>query len=448
MPQPHSPSSDDTGAERVKVGFQAFSNLGRVLRYPDFRLLWLGAFLSFTGSWVQNVAQGHYVFHLTGSERSLSLVSFAWSLPVMLFGLVAGSFADRYDKRKLLIWAQIILALNAFFLAIATWFQFVQFWHLVLIAFLNGLVSCVEMPARQSTVSRVVPPEDLATAVPVNAMTFNVARIFGPAIGGIVLATMGVAACYFLNGISFLALVWAVLAIRADLSALQRKEEPVRDLVFLGMRYTMHDQRLRTLFFLETATAIFGLAYMALLPAYVDEAMGMGVNPALSKQGLGYAFTAVGLGAMSALLLVTHLSSSQRKDNVIRVSMWLIGFGLIGLSLYPSPWVAYPLLAVVGMGTVMQINTTNALFQLLSPAKLRGRVLAMHIWAMNGLSPIGLIGFGMLAESTKKHNFHFIGLKLGGVPLVMAIGGLVVLLGALYATLDKVSLQNLDERPD
>jgi MFS family permease len=422
------------------------SKLVRVLSYRDFRLLWIGAFVSFTGSWIQGVAQGYFVYRLTGSESALALVSFCTSVPVFLFAFVAGTMSDAFDKRKVLIVAMLCLSAASLFMSAATYYGFVQYWHIVAVALFVGLVGCVEMPTRQSIVSRVVPPEDLPAAVPVNAMTFNVARIFGPAIGGLILATMGVPLCYLANGITFLALIWAVKAIKADLSPHHREPQPIFDLLFEGMLYTMRDGRLKTLFFLETITAAAGLAYITLLPAYVEQVLGLG--PAPAKQALGMAYTSVGIGALIGLLLITHLAHSDKKGTIIRGAMWAIGVGLILLSVTRSPWLAYPVFGLVGMATIAQFNTTNALFQMLSPERLRGRVLAMHIWALNGLSPFGLLFFGWLAHSTRETGYFRI-LSMGfkvpntGVSLTLQVGGGIMLLGALAATLARKGLSNL-----
>ncbi|MEZ0324839.1 MAG: MFS transporter [Fimbriimonas sp.] len=427
-------------------GMVSGSRLVRVLSYRDFRLLWIGAFISFTGSWVQNVAQGYFVYRLTGSEAALALVSFCSSVPVFLFAFLAGTMSDAFDKRKVLTIAMLCLSAASLFMSAATYFGFVRYWHIVCVALFVGLVGCVEMPTRQSIVSRVVPAEDLAAAVPVNAMTFNVARIFGPAIGGVILSTMGVPLCYLTNGITFIALIWAVRAIQADLTPHPREAQPIRDLLFEGMRYTMRDGRLKTLFFLETITAAAGLAYITLLPAFVEQVMGLGLEPA--KKALGMAYTCVGIGALIGLLVITQLAHSEKKGTIIRAAMWTIGFGLITLSVARSPWVAYPVFGLVGMSTIAQFNTTNALFQMLSPERLRGRVLAMHIWALNGLSPFGILFFGWLAHTTRETGyFHVLSVDIKvantGVSLALQVGGAMMLLGALGATLSRNGLSNL-----
>ncbi len=425
----------------------AKSNLYRVLSYSDFRLLWIGAFLSFTGSWVQNVAQGFYVYQLTGDESKLGFVSFCSSVPVFIFGFVAGTLADAFNKRTVLIITQAIFAAGALFLAVATQYKFVQYWQIVAVSLLLGLVSCVEMPTRQSVVSRVVPPEDLGAAIPVNAMTFNIARIFGPAFGGVLLAKFGVSTCYLMNGISFIALIWAAMAIKADLTSRPREPQPIRDLLMEGFLYTMRDHRLRTLFLLETVTAGFGLAYLPLLPAFVHQVMGVTSDTA-AKHTLGSAYTAVGIGALSGLLMVTQYGDSRWKAKIIRMAMWVLGFGLLALSFASTPILAYPVLAIIGAAGVAQLNTTNALFQLMSPERLRGRVLAMHIWALNGFSPFGVLFFGWLANTTRlDHHFLFAHttytLQSFGVSLSMQLGGFCVLLGAIAASMAKRGLSGL-----
>lgn len=424
------------------------SKLAQVFGYRDFRLLWLGAFLSFTGSWVQNVAQGYFVvYNLHRNEQALAYVSFFWSLPVLLFGLWAGSMADVVDKRRALVNTQILYAMAAIYLAVATWLHWVTYWQIVAIAFLNGCIACIEMPVRQSTVSNVVPPEILPAAVPVNAMTFNVARIIGPALGAFLLQFLGVPFCYLANGISFLALVWAAMAIRANLQAPKHEPQPMWDLVTEGFKYTIRDVRLRTLFVLETLTGVFGLSYLPMLPSYAKEHLHLGDIAA--KGFLGYAYAFIGVGAMTGLLLITQYSDSAQRARSIRFAMWGIGLGLLVLSQTSSHWLIYPMLALVGMCTLMQFNTTNALFQLLAPERIRGRVLSMHIWSLNGLSPFGVLLAGWVAAQSREQGYlPILGWHLHtatvGTPLAMMLGSIVTLIAALAATVPNDGLSNLE----
>ena len=456
MAPPPPPAKADR--RTVKDRF-ADSNLYKVFSYGDFRLLWIGAFLSFTGSQVQNIAQGYFVYRLTQDESKLGFVSFCASFPVFLLGFFAGTLADAFDKRTVLIVTQAIFAAGAFFLAVVTHYHVVQYWQIATVAALLGLVSSVEMPTRQSIVSRVVPPEILASAVPVNALTFNVARVFGPALGALILVYWGVAMCYLLNGISFLALIWAALAIKANLKSHPRAPQPIWDLLIEGMTYTMRDNRLRTLFFLETITAACGLAYIPMLPAYVHQVLGFSFDTLTkqrileqhtdaSKQVLGYCYTAVGIGAICGLLLVIQYAEGHHKAAIVRASMWMIGGGLFILSVTRQTALVYPVLVCMGAASVAQLNTTNALFQLISPERLRGRVLAMHIWAINGFSPFGVLLFGWVASQTRLHHNLLVAstsyrLPSFGVPLSMQLGGLCVVLGAIAASLSRKGLSDL-----
>lgn len=368
--------------------------MARAFRHRDFRILWAGAFLSFVGSWIQTVGQGWLVFEMTGDKGKLALVAFCGMAPVSLIGPFAGALVDTMNKRALLIGCQVALSATALFLALATYVGFVEYWHIVMVALIVGFVGALEMPTRQSIVSRVVPQEDLAAAIPLNALTFNLARLAGPAIGGIVLAGIGVEACYLINGISYIALVFSAMAIRSDLRATAREPQPIQDLVLEGMRYTFSDRTLRTLFLLESAVSVFGIFFISLMPAIAKETLG------LNKQGLGFCYTAMGIGSVFALLVMAASSERPIRALVLRLDMTFMALALLALAFTTYAPLAFFLFAVLGLCAVAHFNTTNTLFQLLSPDRLRGRVLSMHVWALSGLNPIGVIFFGWLAEQT------------------------------------------------
>lgn len=418
-----------------------------MFRHRDFRLLWIGAFVSFVGSWIQNVAQGMLVYELTRDEAKLALVSFCGSAPVAILGPFAGALADSFNKRSLLVLAQTLLGLGAIFLAYAKWAGFIQYGHIVTVALLFGVVGCFEMPTRQSIIGKVVPPEELAAAVPLNAMTFNVARILGPATGTWLYTLAGAAMCYLLNGLSFLGLIWSAIAIRADLKPVAREPQPILDLLLEGMRYTFKDPRLRTLFVMEGIVSAFGLAYLALLPAFAGQMLEVQVGPALAQMTpeqithdtarlLGLAMTSIGVGGIVGLILTTALSQRPVKARLIQIAMTTMGTALTLSAFIRTPWIACICFAVMGGTAIMQFNTTNSLFQLLSPERLRGRVISMHVWALSGIGPFGTLFFGWLARQTKgdpTSPFH-------GIPLVMLIGGGCVLLGALWGFLNRAKL--------
>jgi MFS family permease len=416
---PTDEAQKDSLLERLQT-----SRVYRVFGYRDFRLLWTGAFLSFIGSWTQTVAQGYLVYQLTKSTYLLGLVSFFSMLPVTIVGPLAGSLTDTLDKRKLLVITQSVFATGALFLAAATYYGFVQYWHIVVTALVLGTVSAIEMPTRQSIVGRVVPQEDLPTAIPINALTFNLARLVGPVIGGILLTAIGPEACYLVNGLSFSALIFAGLAIKADLRATAREPQPIWDLVTEGALYTFRDVRLRTLFILEAIVSMFGLFYLTQMPAIAADILHVG------KSGLASAYTVVGIGSIAALAAVMMLADRPIKALLIRVAMSVMAICLMLVGLTQNLWLAYVLFAAMGMCAVTQFNLTNTLFQTLSPERLRGRVLAMHVWALSGLGPFGVFFFGYLAQKV-------------GLPIALQVGGACVGIGALYGWIFRQGLEGI-----
>lgn len=398
------------------------SKFYRVFRYRDFRLLWIGAFLSFIGSWVQNLGQGVLVYEMTGSKERLALISFFSMVPVTILGPFAGSYVDKMNKRALLVWTQVLLGLSAFAVAYLTWTKLIRVEHLFIVAILNGVVSCFEMPARQATVSAVVPKEDLPIAIPFQGLTFNLARVFGPAFAALLLARFGVESCYLINGISFVALIFAGLAIKADLSAKADRASGMFDLIMEGLRYTWMEKRLRMLFLLETGVSFFSLFYLVQMPAIAKDMLHLG------KEGVGIVTTAVGIGAILALVVTTKTADRGVKGLLIRISVTAIAVGLILLSFSTTLWTAIPVLILLGMANVTIFNTCNSLFQLIAPERLRGRVISMHIWALSGIGPIGVYPFGWLAEHK-------------GLPMALQVSAAFTIFLALWAWIRNMSLE-------
>jgi MFS family permease len=362
---------------------------------------------------VQNVAQGYLVYELTRDPAKLAMVTLCGTLPVAIIGPFAGTLADVVNRRVMLVAAQACFATTAMTMALLTYTGLIQYWHFLVAATFIGIVACIEMPLRQSVVSKVVPKSDLAAAIPLNAMTFNFARLFGPAIGGQLLEYFGPHLCYFVNGCTFSGLIFAALAIRADLRATQREPQPVKDLLFEGMRYTIRDPRLRTIFILEVIVSAFGLAYLALMPAIARDQLGLG------KVGLGHALSAIGIGALVGLVMVAALADKPIKATIVRSAMTALGLSLLLLSQATNPYVAFVILALAGASGVAIFNTCNALFQLLSPARLRGRVLSMHVWALSGVGPLLLPAFGWIAREYSTQ-------------MSVLLGGAAVLVGAAW----------------
>lgn len=378
--------------------------------------------LSFVGSFIQRVAQQELIFDLTGSYSKMGQISFWSSIPVAIVGPFAGLMVDIFHKRGLLVVTQVIFAAASGFLAVATYRGWITFDQMLIVAIITGFTSAFEMPTRQATLSSVVPFEDLSAAIPLNSLTFNSARLIGPAIGGILIGIGGPGLCYSVDAASYFFLIFAALAIKSDLSTRPRTE-PIKDLIFEGVWYTLRDVKLRTLFILESITAGFALLYLAVLKAYTQDVLH------LNTTGYALSMSAIGIGTISALVMVSMRADQPDKKPLLLGSMATISVGTILAGFVHVWWIAIPLFIVVGGGIIIQFNTTNALFQTLAPPRLRGRVLSMHMWALSGIGPFGVLWLSDLAEATKNSSFF-----LRGIPLGFVIGGVAVGLGAIWGT--------------
>jgi MFS family permease len=373
---------------------------------------------------VQNTGQQWLVFDITGSEQALGLMTFIGAAPMFFLSPFGGWLADRANKRVVLVCCQSLFALSAFALAIAVWQGVATFWLITAVAFINGCTSVIEIPTRQSMISNIVPPEDLASALPLSAATFNTARILGPAIGGLILGTYGPAACYFINGLSFSAIIFAILAIKADLRSTQDRSASIREALFEGIRHVHANRAFRTLVGMMMVTALCGLFYISMLSAFAGSVLKVGA------QGFGMLLTSTGVGAIVGLITIASLSSRNIKGWIPIVSMCGLGSALTILSFTHTLLQSCLALGMLGIFGVGQMVGTNTALQYFSPPELRGRVISVHVWSMAGLNPVGALVFGALGE------------KLG-LPLTFRIGGCIVLFVGLMVLLVAQSLKVL-----
>ncbi len=362
------------------------------LRIADFRWLVLGAFVSFIGSQIQNISLGFYVYQLTGDKAKLGLVYTLTSLPFLLFGPIVGALADVWNKRLCMNICMIGMGLFAAYLGYASQHHFLTFEQILVASFLSGCLQTLEAPSRQCIVRQVVPASMMSQAIPFQAMAFNMSRVVGPAIGGIAAEVWGTTACFYINAVSFLALVGSMILIKADLGSTTKDHQPIKDLVVEGIRYTFRHDALRTLFWMESATSLLGVWYLTQMPAIAKSMLGLGAS------GLGIASSFVGFGAIGALVTLAIHSKKPYKPLLVRASMTLFSVMLICLGFVHTALLAYPIFLITGFATVMQFNTTNTLFQLMAPPQMRGRVLSMHFWAISGASTVGTLIFGWLAQ--------------------------------------------------
>lgn len=364
------------------------------LRYRNYRLWFIGQTISLMGTWMQSVAQQVVVYLLTDhSKIALGTVSFAGSIPTLFLMLPAGALADRFNKRRILLATQITMMLLALILAVLTATGVVQFWHIVLLATGLGIANSFDAPTRQAlAVELVEDRRDLLNAIALNSMMLNLARIVGPAVAGLILAFLHPAWCFALNGLSFLAVIFALLRMRMPEGRPALEAEPLTVQLREGLKYIGSHTVVRTVIALVAVSSIFGFSYSVLLPAFAIDLLHIG------ESGVGLLQTAVGVGAVSGALTVASLGRSRRKGFLLTAGSLLFPAAVLGLAFSPYLPLTLLSLALAGFGFVTQNSTSNTLIQTVVPDKLRGRVMGVYMMMFFGTTPFMSLMAGGLAQ--------------------------------------------------
>ncbi len=363
----------------------------RALRHGEYRVFWTGNFVSNIGSWMQNVAQGWLVLQLTNSPFWLGLVGFAQQMPALVFSLLGGVIADRTSRRRLLLTTQTTMMLLALLLAVLTTLHWITVRQIVLIAVLAGTTMALNAPTYQAALRDLVPREDTLNAIALNSIQFNLSRVLGPSFAGFAIAGLGIAACFYLNALSYVPLLFVIA--RVDFPALQSREvNSLRAEMAEGFRYVREHHAIRTLVLLVALVSMFGLPYLVMMPAFARDVLNVGAT------GLGYLVAAAGAGALLGGVHLAMLKSHRRRGPVVLGAAMIFFAAILLFCLSRKPLLSGLLLAVVGGAMVSSVATVNSLIQTLVPDSIRGRVLSMHTMAYLGFTPLGSLLVGALAE--------------------------------------------------
>jgi predicted MFS family arabinose efflux permease len=387
---PTSPAVPPAGERRPQITLrQTFASL----QHRNYRLWFAGQGISLTGTWMQSTALGYLVFDLTRSPAYLGYVGFATGLPAWLFMLYGGVIADRVPRRKLLLVTQTAMMALAVLLMALTALRVVEPWHILAIAFALGLVNAFDAPARVSFVTELVERDDLTNAVALNASIFTAATAVGPAVSGILYAAVGPAWCFALNGLSFLAVIGALLLMRLKPRVIAARIGSARDQLMAGLRYGAGHPLIRTLLALAGTCALFGMSVVTLLPAWAVTVLGG------DSTTNGLLNSARGIGALVAALSIAAWGRSGRRGRLLTLGSFVYPALLMVFSLLR--WQPLSLLALMasGWGTISMLNLCNATLQTTAPDELRGRVMSLHTLMMFGLTPAGALLAGTLAEN-------------------------------------------------
>lgn len=384
----------------------------RALRHRNFRLFFFGQGTSLIGTWMQNIAQGWLVLELTNSAFWVGAVSALTSLPILIGSLPAGVFVDRVNKHRLVILTQALSALQALVLAVLLWAHAIALWQVAVIAVFLGAVNAVDTPARQAFMVELVGKEDLGNAIALNSSAFNAARVVGPSVAGVLISVVGLAWCYFLNAVSYLAVIWGLAAMR-----LPRFERPERAgsgwaRFREGARFVRGDRRILALVTLMAVMSVFGYPYLVLMPVFARDVQRVGAT------GLGFMMATMGVGAVVAALGLAVMERRVRKGAVL---LWTGPiFGLAVAAFAVSPWfpLALVILPISGGAMILNSAVANTLIQTIVPDHLRGRVMGFYAFVFLGMAPFGAFQAGWAAEQV-------------GAPVAVAVGGLVCVLASL-----------------
>lgn len=385
----------------------------------DFRVFWIGQLISFSGTWMQSTAQGWLVYSLTRSPLFLGLVATAASLPVLLFTLFGGLAADRFRKRNLLIVTQSLSIIPALSLGLMTDLRIITACHIIVIAFLLGIVNAFDLPARQSFLVEMVEKGRLTNAIALNSAAFNGARIIGPLIAGLTIAYVGIAACFYINALSFFASIAALIKIKGSAvkgsriygAGIKRIIPYLRDLGE-GLAFVKKNKEVFRIMILVATYSLFGIPFVTLLPVFASDMLMVG------PKGLGYLGGASGLGAFTAAIIIAYKGEIKAKGTIMSLAGSIFSLSLLGFSISRDYHLSLVILIFTGWGIVSFLALGNSIVQLSVADELRGRVMSVYTLLFLGLSPLGNSLIGLLAD-------------LFGADRAISIGSIVCMLMTL-----------------
>jgi len=393
------------------------------LRHRNFRLFWIGQCLSLIGPWMQNIGQAWLVLELTHSALKLSLITMVQFLPMMFLSLPLGTLIDKIPKKKMLIFTQTAMMVLAFVLATLTYFKVVQYWHILILSLLLGIVNTLDMPTRQSYMPEIVGREDLMNAVALNSSIYNLARIIGPAIAGFMIGWMGIAVCFYLNGLSFIAVIIGLMMINAPSIVVGKIDSGIiKDVIreaWEGLEYIFRKGALLRPLLLMAFLAVFVMNYNNIIPIFAQQNLGMDAS------GYGLLMTVMGVGSFIGALTV-----AVRHKQGPKIAYQLAGaigssFFLIILGITLNIWLIWLLLFIIGFCSTLFTSMINSTLQLNSDDHMRGRVMSIYSLVFVGFIPLGSLYSGFLME-------YF------GAPGCMIISGII----GTIASITVISLRN------
>jgi len=366
----------------------------RALKHRNYLLFFFGQGISLVGTWIQQIAISWLIYRLTNSPLIMGVIAFVGSIPALIVSPFAGVVIDRINKYKCVILIQILFMLEALALAILTLTGVVQVWHIVIISTLMGITNSIDMPLRQSFVVELVEgSDDLSNAISLNSSSFNLARLLGPAIAGVLIASVGEGTCFLINSLSYIAVIGSLLAMKIDSKPITKaKKMEIFEELKEGFNYAYKSLPIRYAILYLGGASFIGMAFPVLMPIYAKAILHGGA------QTLGFLMSASGIGALIGALHLASKRSVAELDKFIIAASILFGISLIGLALIPNLIFASIFMFLTGLGMVTIMASSNTLIQHWVDDKIRGRVMSIYTMAFIGTAPLGSLCGGAVAD--------------------------------------------------
>ena len=408
-------------------GLSGIKDIFRSLKYRNFRLFFMGQSISLIGTWMQRVALPWLVFHMTGNIFLVGVVSFAAQIPAFLLASFAGVMSDRWNKYRIIITTQSLSMVQAIILTILFYSGSIAIWNIIVLSIIMGCINAFDIPARQSFYIQMVGKSDLGNAIALNSSMVNSARLLGPSIAGILIATAGEGMCFLINGASYMVVIVSLLSMRISLKRNPKKEVQVMKELKEGFAYVFGFAPIRSVILLLALVSLMGMPYNILMPDFAKTVLKGDAHT------YGFLMGASGLGALSGAIYLAWRKDISGMGRLIAMAAGIFGSGLIILSFSRMFSLSLILMVIAGFGMMLQIASSNTLIQTVTDDDKRGRVMSFYAMAFMGIMPFGSLMEGWIARDI-------------GTPWMMFIGGAACIAGGiLFAR--KLPVINRDVRP-
>jgi len=406
--------SNESTADAAATRNPDLSHAWRALRHRNFRLFFGGQTISLIGTWMTRVATSWLVYRLTKSSLLLGTVGFAGQIPTFLLAPLAGVIVDRIDRRKVLVWTQTLAMVQSLALAWLTLSHRITIAEVLVLSATQGMINAFDMPARQSFMIRMVEDRaDLSNAIAINSSMVNTARLVGPSLAGLLIAATNEGWCFFVDGVSYIAVIASLLMMRIQHEQLERAGATMVEQLRQGWDYVMSSLPIRSILLLFALISLMGWPFMVLMPIFAAQVLHGGPHT------LGFLMGAVGVGSLVSALSLVVRRTVRGLLKAIPIGAAVFGAGLIAFGLSHSLWLSIPLMFVTGFGMMQGVTTSNTILQTLVDEKMRGRVMSYYTMAFVGMAPFGSLLAGALAHAI-------------GAPRTVIISGVACILGSLW----------------